>query len=371
VRFFNQYHDADSAILDRPAADADSDFGLLKLLLQVWGDAGMGALSDSAVIDPDRMTAIDYPMFLTEVLGRIRPLAMGMLAGFRRPMLDELDRLAKTVPTGILVLFQGALLFVEGESEAAERAALRAAEMPSLLKIRRMALVLALVAEQQLLQRPVAPRDLYDRVRRNIEALIATRDADPRRNAFLVGLAVRVGEVDLARSVVAAWERRSPSDPEALAHRAAVEWRGGSYSRAIAAAQQTLRAKPGHRLARLALDASLRLQCLETRALAAELPDYPPPEAVDFFNRACGHALCAARLADENNPPAPAESADRKAHADQAMAALRRAVDAGWRNPIRLAQEPALGPLRSRDDFQRLLMSLWDLTFPTDAFGMP
>jgi hypothetical protein len=38
---------------------------------------------------------------------------------------------------------------------------------------------------------------------------------------------------------------------------------------------------------------------------------------------------------------------------------------------MRLMQEPDLDPLRSRDDFRELLLSLLDLTFPTDPFGAP
>ena len=38
----------------------------------------------------------------------------------------------------------------------------------------------------------------------------------------------------------------------------------------------------------------------------------------------------------------------------------------GWRNPARYRYEPALGPLRSRDDFRELMRNL---EFPADPFA--
>ncbi len=48
------------------------------------------------------------------------------------------------------------------------------------------------------------------------------------------------------------------------------------------------------------------------------------------------------------------------------MADLRRAVASGLRNPALYRNEPALGPLRSRDDFRELIR---DLDFPADPFA--
>ncbi len=45
---------------------------------------------------------------------------------------------------------------------------------------------------------------------------------------------------------------------------------------------------------------------------------------------------------------------------------LRRAAAAGWRSPAAYRYEPALAPLRRRDDFQLLL---WDLAMPADPFA--
>jgi hypothetical protein len=57
---------------------------------------------------------------------------------------------------------------------------------------------------------------------------------------------------------------------------------------------------------------------------------------------------------------------DGRATADAAMATLRGAVAAGWRDSARLTADPDLAPIRSRSDFQLLVM---DLAFPADPFS--
>ena len=50
-------------------------------------------------------------------------------------------------------------------------------------------------------------------------------------------------------------------------------------------------------------------------------------------------------------------AAEGKAHADQAMALLRKAVD-GYGNVHEYRAEGALDPLREREDFKKLLTEL-------------
>jgi serine/threonine-protein kinase len=55
-----------------------------------------------------------------------------------------------------------------------------------------------------------------------------------------------------------------------------------------------------------------------------------------------------------------------RAYAERAMTTLRRAAAAGWRGADDLRSEPSFVPLRSRTDFQILVM---DLDFPDDPFA--
>ena len=55
-----------------------------------------------------------------------------------------------------------------------------------------------------------------------------------------------------------------------------------------------------------------------------------------------------------------------RAVADRAMHVLRQAVAAGYDNAAQIDEESDLDPLRSRPDFQILMM---DLAFPADPFA--
>jgi hypothetical protein len=63
-----------------------------------------------------------------------------------------------------------------------------------------------------------------------------------------------------------------------------------------------------------------------------------------------------AGLADQTG--AGVSSLEAKAEADQAMASLRKAVNAGYRIAAELRTDSAFDPLRSREDFQKLTEEL-------------
>jgi serine/threonine-protein kinase len=82
-------------------------------------------------------------------------------------------------------------------------------------------------------------------------------------------------------------------------------------------------------------------------------------EPATQFRLACTHALMS-QVAANTRPGLAATEADR------AMAALERAVSAGYRDPKMFATESDLEPVRQRDDFRRLML---DLAMPADAFA--
>ena len=77
-------------------------------------------------------------------------------------------------------------------------------------------------------------------------------------------------------------------------------------------------------------------------------------ESLGAFSIACAHAALAGLAGQEGTGVSAAEG---KAHADQAMALLRKAVD-GFRNIHLYRTEGALDPLREREDFKKLLTEL-------------
>ena len=154
----------------------------------------------------------------------------------------------------------------------------------------------------------------------------ALGDADPERAKFMGGLAVRIGEVRPGTVDPRRMGATIPTRSRGMGVRAAIERIGGSYGRAMTAAQKALRAKPGHSLARNSLNRSMELLREQARALAPAEVDAPSPQAGDFFNLALRMLSAPRDPFDEKEPPTSAELADRVAHADRAMAALRRAV---------------------------------------------
>jgi tetratricopeptide (TPR) repeat protein len=94
--------------------------------------------------------------------------------------------------------------------------------------------------------------------------------------------------------------------------------------------------------------------------ILARLPSRRP---ADLYNLACGHAMLA-RLAAE---PGSEMTADQgRAEADAAIDWLRGAVAAGYRKLAFMRIDSDLDPLRSRPDFQLLIM---DVAFPDNPFG--
>jgi serine/threonine-protein kinase len=81
------------------------------------------------------------------------------------------------------------------------------------------------------------------------------------------------------------------------------------------------------------------------------------------YNLACSHATLAGMAADPNSGMTAAEG---RAEAERAMHWLRHAVAAGYRKLDLMRKDADLDPLRSRDDFQLLMM---DLAMPADPFA--
>ncbi len=81
-----------------------------------------------------------------------------------------------------------------------------------------------------------------------------------------------------------------------------------------------------------------------------------PPEVISLVNLACTESLLSGL----------AIGSEREAYAVRAMATLRRAVAAGFRDLNTFRNDEYLDPLRSRDDFQALLL---DVALPDQPFA--
>ena len=100
---------------------------------------------------------------------------------------------------------------------------------------------------------------------------------------------------------------------------------------------------------------------------ARSLESLPEGNPIADYNTACYMSRCLGVIQDAQWPDGKRVKI-AQAYGDRAVAALRRALERGYRNVNLIRKDPDLDPLRSRPDFQALLL---DLTFPADPFARP
>jgi serine/threonine-protein kinase len=147
-----------------------------------------------------------------------------------------------------------------------------------------------------------------------------------------------------------------------------------SYERAVAIDQKLLDDNPDVPTYRSALASNLRQLGLlrppaeavaDARRAAALYEGLPSRSGREWYELACCHAALAGAAGREaSGIPA----GDGEAEARKAMELLHRAVAEGYRDAKAIRGEASLDPLRSRPDFQPLMM---DLAMPTEPFARP
>jgi tetratricopeptide (TPR) repeat protein len=85
---------------------------------------------------------------------------------------------------------------------------------------------------------------------------------------------------------------------------------------------------------------------------AAKLRTLAPLKAVNFYNAACGYALCVQAIG--MSPPTDEKKGERKQDVELALACLKEAVAAGFSDFDQLRKDPELLPLRELPEFQAL-----------------
>jgi serine/threonine protein kinase len=118
------------------------------------------------------------------------------------------------------------------------------------------------------------------------------------------------------------------------------------------------------RLAGLELEAGDAAGAVADARRAVGLLEGPPArDGRQWFSLACSRATLAAAAGRDGPGPSAGEAPGL---ADQAIDDLRRSAAMGYRNPVAYRSDPALAPLRGRDDLRLLLL---DLAFPANPFA--
>jgi eukaryotic-like serine/threonine-protein kinase len=102
------------------------------------------------------------------------------------------------------------------------------------------------------------------------------------------------------------------------------------------------------------------------RQFTAVYQELTKPTPQEFYDWACVHSLLAGAATEAGSG---LTSDDARAAAEQAMTTLHRAFDAGWNNPVYMRNDRDLDPIRSRPDFQLLMMKMMDRDFPAEPFS--
>ena len=124
------------------------------------------------------------------------------------------------------------------------------------------------------------------------------------------------------------------------------------WERALALDPDRLKPIDRLRIARNRKDAA---GCL---AAAAENEAWKPTAALEMYDAACNRAICAVALQEDAKTPKADAPRLAKEQADLAMAWLRKAVAAGYRNAERVKHDKDLDALREREEFKKLLAEL-------------
>jgi serine/threonine-protein kinase len=116
------------------------------------------------------------------------------------------------------------------------------------------------------------------------------------------------------------------------------------------------------------LGKSLRATGRLAEAHAAALEGYRlrPDEPGAIYDYACDLSVLSSLVGWGREGITDAERTQRAAWADQALVELRRAIDRGFRDVRFITQDTDFDPIRSRPDFQALIL---DLAFPDDPFA--
>ena len=156
----------------------------------------------------------DPPPYLNKRLRTLIPILCSGSGEPPEPLIHEIEGLIEVHPEGTMLAFLGRLLVAQGRFAEAERTLLRAADTPSVFPIRSSALLGAIISQRKLMAQANGDPEhaLKLRTAATVRKLQSLGPISPTHAPVLILAADSAGERDLARSILAEWERASPND---------------------------------------------------------------------------------------------------------------------------------------------------------------
>jgi tetratricopeptide (TPR) repeat protein len=214
--------------------------GLAKIMLVAQGDRGkLGTPSKSPLLLP-------MPPTVFRALRALPASPQALRGGNPDQLSKTLAEAVRVHPEGILFHLYGIALAEQQRWSEAETAFLKAGDTPSIFPVRRAALFLA-VAMEQIQSREAEPelrQKLRQRALQNTRKLVELSPLFPSHALELSQLAISMNELDLARRIIADWERQKPGDVNVQRRRMVVEYNGEAYGLALKAANKVLDRQP-------------------------------------------------------------------------------------------------------------------------------
>jgi serine/threonine protein kinase/tetratricopeptide (TPR) repeat protein len=169
-----------------------------------------------------------------------------VLKGDFRKTPEVLARAVRVHPEGLFYHLHGMVLAIHHRWEEAVDAFHKAAETPSIVPIHRPALFLAVQSAWVTAGRgpPKRRQKWRECALADTRKLVALGELRPYYASYLAQVATGMNQLDLARWIIAEWERRFPTDLDAQRRRLEVELKAGDYRRVLQAADVILKKQP-------------------------------------------------------------------------------------------------------------------------------
>jgi serine/threonine protein kinase len=193
-------------------------------------------------------------------------------------LIAELERATSVHPEGTIIYIHALTLFAAKKFPEARAVARKAAVTPALLPIRRQAHCIAALAGGMIYlgkRDPALRQELADDL---VQMMAAGPLSEPYHVEFTIQLAWGINELNLARQLVAEWEKQAPRSPLVKDYRVTTEMRAGAYGPAFELASQYLqKGLQDSRIAKLQIEAVDKLQAQAQRLKEAIKPVAPAP----------------------------------------------------------------------------------------------